>query len=114
MFSRFFKSKKSATPLFDLCSQVSLLTVLQTVENFDPTSEWKRAVVLSHLMMMGAAEHIRDLKWDQGAAWDNSQKFFHDTNMDVITAEALVWIGWCCLTYGRLSVITRWVTELVF
>ena len=46
----------------------------------------------SYLMMMGAAELIRDLKWDQADAWDSSQEFFRNTNIDVVTAEGLTWI----------------------
>jgi hypothetical protein len=94
MLPRFLTSKKIATPLTDLCSRVNLQVILDTVETDDPADPMKRAKVLSFLMMMGAAEIVRSLKWEKSKTWKGSSHFFRETNMDVITAEALIWISY--------------------
>jgi hypothetical protein len=41
---------------------------------------------------MAAAGHfVRDLRWEKGM-WEGSRRYLRDTNLDVITAEAIIWM----------------------
>ena len=53
-----------------------------------------RAPVLS-LILMGAAGHFvaETLQWEEGAMWRSSRQFLRNTNLDVITAETIVWMA---------------------
>jgi hypothetical protein len=44
--------------------------------------------------MAGAGNFVSGLQWDaqKGRMWDGSQRFLRNTNLDVITAEAIIWI----------------------
>jgi hypothetical protein len=52
----------------------------------------KRAAVLSLVIMAGAGHFVEKLQWDRSGMWEGSQRYLRDTNLDVITAEAIVWI----------------------
>lgn len=91
MFSRLFTTKRS-NPLFDLCSRLNIQVVLKSVDRLASESETKKATILSYLIMMAAAELVRDLILGEGEARENSPELFRNTNLDVITAEALVWV----------------------
>ena len=49
----------------------------------------KRAVVLSLVIMAGAGHLVGRLQWDRSGMWEGSQRYLRDTNLDVITVEAI-------------------------
>src|SRR5450631_3005770 len=52
----------------------------------------RRAVVLYSVIMATAGHFVGGLRWDRQAGWEGSRRYLRDTNLDVITAEAVVWI----------------------
>jgi hypothetical protein len=84
-------------PLTAACAKLSapenLLAVADRMSAGRSSSADKRAVVLS-LVIMGAAGHfVVGLRWDrQKAVWEGSRRYLRETNLDVITAEAVAWM----------------------
>ena len=68
-------------------------SLMNIAMNIDPASEYKRAQILFTLILMGAGNFVGTLKWDaMGGAWEDSGKYLRETNLDVIAAEAIIWI----------------------
>jgi hypothetical protein len=51
-----------------------------------------RAVVLSVLIMAAAGHFVEDLRSNKEQMYKDLRRFLRDTNLDVITAEAIIWI----------------------
>jgi hypothetical protein len=87
---------KPKMPLTDACARLSVPeNVLKAADNMSrkPSRIDNRAVVLSLLIMGAAGDFVEGLRWDAfDGMWKESRQFFRRTNMDVITAEAIVWI----------------------
>ena len=68
--------------------------VIELAANSKSTSVDKRSVVLSMLIMALAGDFVgKTLSWDkQKGLWEGSREYLRNTNLDVITAEAIVWI----------------------
>src|SRR5262249_15135539 len=48
---------------------------------------------LSLVIIAAAGHFVGGLRWDrQKGIWEGSRRYLRDTNLDVITAEAIVWI----------------------
>jgi hypothetical protein len=80
-------------PLTALSTPENLLEMVDRMTAGPPSKIDKRAIGLS-LVILGAAGHfISGLRWDkQKGMWEASQRYLRQTNLDVITAEATVWI----------------------
>jgi hypothetical protein len=53
-----------------------------------------RATPLAFATLALAGHFVgKSLHWDRTKAWESSDQFFRNTNLDVITAEAIIWIG---------------------
>ena len=59
----------------------------------------KRALLLSFIVM-GAAGHLVE-GLDRGLNRDSSQRVLRDTNLDVITAEAIIWIHFLMIRFWK-------------
>jgi hypothetical protein len=85
-------------PLTAFCTKLSAPANLQKLADgmsagTSSSSTDKRAVVLSLVIMAAAGHFVGGLQWDrQEGMWQGSQRYLRDTNLDVITAEAIVWI----------------------
>jgi hypothetical protein len=51
-----------------------------------------RAIVLFILIMAAAGNFIADLRWNKQPTWEGSRQYLRETNLDVLTAEAIVWV----------------------
>jgi hypothetical protein len=51
-----------------------------------------RVTVLSLAIMGAAGDFTNGLRWDEQPMWQGSSRYLRDTNSDVITAEAIVWL----------------------
>jgi hypothetical protein len=52
----------------------------------------KQAAILSSLAMAASGHFVtKTLPWDKGGWWEGSRRCLRGTNLDVITAEAIVW-----------------------
>ena len=95
----FGKAKPSS--LTEFCTTLSasenLLKLVDTVTIRNPSSVDKRGVVLCLIIMAGAGHFVgTSLRWDEHEGmkgiWEGSRRYLRDTNLDVITAEAMVWM----------------------
>jgi hypothetical protein len=75
-----------------LSSPENLLELADSMTKDTSSSTAKRAMVLSCLIMGGAGQFVEKLQWDREGILEGSQRYLRDTNLDVITAEAIVWI----------------------
>jgi hypothetical protein len=51
----------------------------------------RRATPLALVTMAAAGDFVTNFRWEK-AMWEDSHRFLRHTNLDVITAEAVVWI----------------------
>src|SRR5262249_52481568 len=52
--------------------------------------------------IMAAAGHfVEKLRWDRNRMWEGSRRYLRDTNLDVITAEAIAWIHFLMMRFWR-------------
>ena len=84
-------------PLTTFCLKLSdprsLVPLADKMTLGSSTSLDKRAGVLTLFIMGAAGDFVSGLRWDQQEGmWEGSQRYLSDTNLDVITAEAIVWI----------------------
>ena len=95
----FGKAKPSS--LTEFCTTLSasenLLKLVDTVTIRKPSSVDKRGVVLCLIIMAGAGHFVgTSLRWDEHKGmkgmWEGSRRYLRNTNLDVITAEAMVWM----------------------
>jgi hypothetical protein len=88
--------KTKPPPFTSYCTELSapenLLELADDMTNGPSSSIDKRAVVLSLVIMAGAGHFVEKLQWDRSGMWEGSRRYLRDTNLDVITAEAIVWI----------------------
>ena len=75
-------------------AHTNLTEFVDRILTITPASIDSRAAVLSQLIMMAAGHFVGEsLQWDeQKGMWEGSRQYLRDTNLDVITAEAIVWI----------------------
>ena len=52
----------------------------------------KRAIVLALVIMAAAGDFVGGLRWDRAVMWKGSRHYLRNTNLDVIAAEAIVWM----------------------
>ena len=87
--------------LTEFCTTLSasenLLKLVDTVTIRKPSSVDKRGVALCLIIMAGAGHFVgTSLRWDEHEGmkgiWEGSRRYLRDTNLDVITAEAMVWM----------------------
>ncbi len=95
MFFNIFGNAKPP-PLTASCSKLSvpenLFKMADGMTASSSSKVDKRAVVLE-LVVMGAAGHfVEGLRWERNGMWEGSRRYLRNTNLDVITAEAIVWI----------------------
>jgi len=88
-------------PLTTLCRRVSEQSITKYILTTDGTSEFKRAQVLFMLVMLLSAKFINILKWDENGLWMGSRRYLRGTNLDVITAETIVWITFLMSLHWR-------------
>jgi hypothetical protein len=87
-FGMFAKAKQP--PLAEFCTELSVPENLIRVAKASARTD-KRAVALSLTIMAAAGFFLERFHWDRGA-WKSSRRYLRDTNLDVITAEAIVWV----------------------
>ena len=89
-------TKARRPPLTEYCVKLSAPAVLLKSANDmcagDLLGVDKRAIVLALVIMAAAGNFVRDLQWDQTKMWEGSRRYLRDTNLDVVTAEAIVWM----------------------
>jgi hypothetical protein len=51
-----------------------------------------RPLFLCAIIMAAAGYYVGRLRWERAAGWEGSRRFLQNTNIDVITAEAIIWI----------------------
>jgi len=94
IFGVFRSAKPSKSSLTEFCKLLSDPTALLNTANSliaDRSNTLdKRVEVLNLIVMGGAGNLVKDL--DSGIGGDSSLRVLGDTNLDVITAEALVWV----------------------
>jgi hypothetical protein len=91
LFSR--KASKPLFPLTDACIRISQEDITKLAINGNPENEFKRGQILAMLIMMAAGHFTqKSLKWDKARNLKSSSEYLHRTNMDLITAEAIIWI----------------------
>jgi hypothetical protein len=94
MFRIFGQEKRP--PLTEYCVTLSapanLLKSVNAMCADDSHGEDKLAIVLALVIMAAAGNFVRDLQWDQTKMWEGSRRYLRDTNLDVVTAEAIVWM----------------------
>src|SRR5262249_15720221 len=95
IFSIFGKAKP-LPPLTEACIKLAsfenLLEFADIQTRNNSTSIDNRAIALL-VIVMGAAGHFVDgLRNPQDKVWEKVWHYLRDTNLDVITAETLVWI----------------------
>jgi hypothetical protein len=90
-------------PLTAFCKKVSdptrLLRVVNNMVVDHSLGVNKRALLLSFIVM-GAAGHLVE-GLDRGLNRDSSQRVLRDTNLDVITAEAIIWIHFLMIRFWK-------------
>ena len=93
IFGMFAKAKQP--PLTAFCTKLSVRKNLIRVAGIEATKASKptdkRAVVLSLTIMAAAGFFVERFRWDR-AVWKSSRRYLRGTNLDVITAEAIVWV----------------------
>ena len=93
IFGMFAKAKQP--PLTAFCTKLSVRKNLIRVAGIEATKASlrtdKRAVVLSLTIMAAAGFFVERFRWDRGV-WKSSRRYLRGTNLDVITAEAIVWV----------------------
>jgi hypothetical protein len=100
----FFRKKVPPSPLSDLCAKCSQQFIAHFVQSGDPEDEFKRAKLLSYLVMYGANQFINDgLNVEKNEIWFRSSSIITDNNRDVLIAET---INWICYLIGRL-----WISD---
>jgi hypothetical protein len=92
-----FGNTKPPPPLTAFCTKLSAPANLQKLADSMTTgtssSIDKRAIVLSLVIMAAAGHFVGGLRWDrQKGMCQGSKQYLRHTNLDVITAEAIVWI----------------------
>jgi hypothetical protein len=94
MFGIFGRAKRP--PLTEFCMKLSTPERMLATANsmYEPASskQVKHATVLSLVIMSAAGNLVENLRWDQTKMWRGSQQYLRDTNLDVIAAEALIWV----------------------
>jgi hypothetical protein len=65
--------------------------VIELAANSKSTSVDKRSIIMSMLIMALAGDFVgKTLSWDkQNGSWEGSREYLRNTNLDVITAEAI-------------------------
>jgi hypothetical protein len=90
--------KAELPPLTRFCTGISEPTEFirfvdhMTEQRYGPIDP--RGIVWAAAIMAAAGFFVRKLHWDgQEGLCEGSDQFFGNTNLDVITAEAIIWIG---------------------
>jgi hypothetical protein len=103
--------RKKAPPLTAFCLKLSAPeNIFKIADHVTTRASWRqrvssqlhpqqalrlenRAFVSSLFIMTVAGDFVRrGLQWDRGGTWEGSRRYLRGTNLDVITAEAIVWI----------------------
>ena len=95
MFSIFGRAKRP--PLTKFCTWLSAPATLLSTANAmyvgSSSGIDKRAIILSLVIVAAAGQFVGGLRWDQNKRmWEGSRRYLQNTNLDVITAEAIVWM----------------------
>lgn len=94
--------KTSLPPLSAFCTKVSESAILDRAANLDPTNEYKRADILLMLILLGAGHFVeKSLRWEKHIMWEDSRQHLRNTNLDVITAETIVWITFLMVQFWK-------------
>lgn len=96
MIFSIFRKAKSLPPLTETCIKLAdfenLLKFADIQTSKNATNIDNRAIALSATIMGAAGHFIYDLKNPQAKVWKDVWHYLRDTNLDVITAETMVWI----------------------
>jgi hypothetical protein len=94
MFGIFGQEKRP--PLTEYCVTLSAPANLLKSANAmcigDSSGIDKRAIVLALVIMAAAGDFVGGLRWDRAVMWKGSRHYLRNTNLDVIAAEAIVWM----------------------
>jgi hypothetical protein len=96
MIFRIFGKAKPLPPLTEACIKLAdfenLVKFADIQTSNNSTSIDNRAIALFAIIMGAAGHFVSDLKNPQDKVWKEVWHYLRDTNLDVITAEAMVWI----------------------
>jgi hypothetical protein len=88
--------KAKLPPLTAFCAYLSDRTVLLKLADSmtagGSAAIDNRAIVLSLVVMAAAGSFVKNLRSDQSKITKALRRYLRDTNLDVITAEAIIWI----------------------
>jgi hypothetical protein len=88
--------KAKLPPLTAFCTYVSDRTVLPKLADSmtagGSSAIDNRAIVLSLVVMAAAGSFVKNLRSGQGKITRSLRRYLRDTNLDVITAEGIIWI----------------------
>jgi hypothetical protein len=88
--------KAKLPPLTAFCTYLSDGTVLPKLADSmtvgGSAAIDNRAIVLSLVVMAAAGSFVKNLRSDQSKITKALRRYLRDTNLDVITAEAIIWI----------------------
>ncbi len=93
-----YTGRAKLPPLTAFCTRLSepanLLGLADSMIASRSSNVDNRAVVLSLVIMAGAGNFVGGLRWDpqETGMWDGSRHYLRNTNLDVIAAEAIIWI----------------------
>jgi hypothetical protein len=97
IFSIFRKAKPPPPPLTEICLK---LANLENLERFvdertrrSDTSIDNRAVALSAIIWAAAGNFVDGLRNSKDKVWKEVWHYLRDTDLDVLTAETIVWIA---------------------
>jgi hypothetical protein len=90
-------SKAKLPPLTAYCTKLSvpanLFNIAESITTDPSPGIDKRARVLSLVIMAAAGHFVGRLRWGAlKGKWEGSRRYLRDTNLDVITAEAIIWV----------------------
>src|SRR5690349_8663464 len=89
-------TKPKPPPLTVFCMQLAgpenLLRAVNSVMNDTSSRMDKRAIVLFVMFMSAAGYFVENLQSNKEQMYKELRQFLRDTNLDVITAETIIWI----------------------
>jgi hypothetical protein len=113
-------TKKIPTPLTEFCTRLdaNLIEAANLVMADGSPKVDKRVNILSLLIMAASGNFVSSLRWDKAGFWEGSRRYLRGTNLDVITAEASVWIaflmGQCWKNEKDRERLERMIGRLTF
>jgi hypothetical protein len=88
-----FGFRKKSPPLTAFCQKLTEQSMEHAIHAAPIADIDNRGKMLAMLIMYGAGSFAKSLHWEE-SIWSNSKRFLAGTNMDLITAEAIIWTAY--------------------